>query len=767
MLPVADPANEEFGPYVVQERLGLGGMATVFRAKKRGIEGYERNVALKRMLSHLAEDSQFVESFIREAKVASLLVHPNIAQVYDFGRINGIYYIAMELVQGFDLRKLLRHANRNNEPIPLPVILSILVEMCDALDYAHTFVDEHGQALGIVHRDVSPSNLIVAHNGHVKMIDFGIAKAQSRQLKTESGQVKGKLGYMSPEAAMGLAIDAAADVFSAGVVAWELITAQPLFSAKSDFETMRRIREMEVVPPSRYNPQCPRALDELVLAATARDARYRLHSAGMFRQKLDEIAARANIQISARAVAEWTAQFATPEQLIGQNRPRTPSSSALAPLSGGRQLPLQAPEGGLTQNIRPSKGSLVRSREEAEHATEIWGEDAQTAMSPGPDYSAMAPAPIPISSSSPVRAYEPALPRPVAPPAEPPRRRMAIFLVAAILVVGGGIAIAVWPRGGATPTASPGPRASLKLQIDPADAIVEIGGKEITHASPFEAALDPGVYTVTVHREGYKPWTSPITLHDDEHQPIVIALEHAMSHLVVDSNPRGLAIQVDGKPIAQRTLAKLDVTTGDHRVAVINAAGELWETQISAVTDGTQNLTATFSTTVAASRPIAPTQAPTTAPKHDRDRHHDKGQVAANRDPDPVETRPDPTPIVPDPTPVTPRPDPVAIVPKPDPTPTPVAPVKPARVPVVPVTQVTKLSGDMPTLRVHGDDTNGDVSAKMCIDETGRMTSVKLLKSPAEIAGDLQQALMSWRYKAMPTPVCFLLSVRVVVKRAD
>ena len=782
MQPVADPTNEEFGPYVVQERLGLGGMATVYRAKKRGIEGYERNVALKRMLSHLAEDGQFVESFIREAKVASLLVHPNIAQVYDFGRINGIYYIAMELVQGFDLRKLLRHANRTNEPIPLPVILSILVEMCDALDYAHTFVDEHGQALGIVHRDVSPSNLIVAHNGHVKMIDFGIAKAQSRQLKTESGQVKGKLGYMSPEAAMGVQIDAGSDVFSAGVVAWELITAQPLFSAKSDFETMRRIREMEVVPPSRYNPQSPRALDELVLSATARDARYRLHSAGLFRQKLDEIAARAGIQVSARAVAEWTAQFATPEQLV-QHRPRTPSSASV---SGGRGFPLQAqPEGPLTQNLRPSaRAALVRTREETELATEIWGEDANTAHtsgSPGPDYSAMAPPrvlgtvgagpPIPSIAVVPSRPAELPASRPVAmipppPIAEAaPRRsnRLAIALVAGILVVGGGIAIVLWPKGDAGPAAATAkPRASLKFALDPPTAIVEIGGKAIPHTGPFEAPLDPGVYTVSVHADGYKKWTQPITLHDDEHQAIDIQLEHLMAHLVVDSSPRGLAVQVDGKPVGQKTLAKLDVTAGDHHVVVTSATGETWQGDVAAPADSTQTVTAAFAPLVGATKPLTPT--PTA--KHDR-HHPGHDQIATSHEPDPAETRPDPTPEPPHVDPTPPHVDPTP--PHVDPTPPHVdpVPVKPTRVPVVPVTSVTKLAGELPSLKVHGNDTNGDVSAKMCIDETGRVTSVKMLKSPAEISSDLQQALSAWRYKAMPNPVCFLLSLRVVVKHAD
>src|SRR5688500_2683710 len=169
MNPAPDQAPDTFGPYEVFERLGMGGMAMVHRAKKRGIEGFERSVALKRMLSHLAEDQNFVDSFIREAKVASLLHHPNIAQVHDFGRISGVYYIAMELVSGFDVRKLLRYASKSGEPIPMPVLLSILSELADALEYAHSFVDEHGQHLKIVHRDISPSNMIVSHTGHIKV----------------------------------------------------------------------------------------------------------------------------------------------------------------------------------------------------------------------------------------------------------------------------------------------------------------------------------------------------------------------------------------------------------------------------------------------------------------------------------------------------------------------------------------------------------------------------------------------------------------------
>ena len=187
-----------------------------------------------------------------------------------------------------------------------------MLQLCDALDYAHSKVDEDGSPLGLVHRDISPSNLIVAHTGHLKVIDFGIAKANSRQLQTESGQIKGKLGYMSPEAALGMMLDPVSDVLSMGVVAWELCTASPLFSARTDYETMRRIREADILPPSHYNPACPPELDALILSALDRDSTRRMPSAAKFRAALDAVASQHAIHASARVVGERMSRFNQP-----------------------------------------------------------------------------------------------------------------------------------------------------------------------------------------------------------------------------------------------------------------------------------------------------------------------------------------------------------------------------------------------------------------------------------------------------------------------
>src|SRR5690349_4940264 len=208
-------AAEQFGPYLVYERLGVGGMATVHRALERGIEGFERIVALKRLLPHLAADATFIKSFVREAKLASLLNHVNIVQIYELGRVGTEYFISMEYIDGRDLRRILRHARKVTGPPPINIIVGLMMQLCDALDYAHNKVDGDGHPLGLVHRDISPSNLLVTSGGHLKMIDFGIAKAQSSQLRTQTGRVKGKLAYMAPEAVSGSRdLDARSDLWA-------------------------------------------------------------------------------------------------------------------------------------------------------------------------------------------------------------------------------------------------------------------------------------------------------------------------------------------------------------------------------------------------------------------------------------------------------------------------------------------------------------------------------------------------------------------------
>jgi serine/threonine protein kinase len=297
---------EAFGPYLVYEQLGSGGMARVDRAAIAGIEGFQRQVALKRMLPHVAEDDDMVKAFVREARLASHLRHANVAQTYELGKVDGIYFIAMELITGPTLRAVLKHCAQTTGPMPVPVALNIINQICDALDYAHNLCDETGQALGIIHRDVSPSNIIIDDAGVAKLIDFGIAKVSSGGMQTMSGTIKGKFGYMAPEYIVGR-LDARADLFAVGVIAHELLTNRPLFSVADDMETLRRVRQMPLQPPSRHNSNVPAEIDDVVMTALSRDPDHRWQHATALRTAMTTLTQRLGLVCTNQQMVEWIA----------------------------------------------------------------------------------------------------------------------------------------------------------------------------------------------------------------------------------------------------------------------------------------------------------------------------------------------------------------------------------------------------------------------------------------------------------------------------
>ncbi|MEO8701387.1 MAG: protein kinase [Kofleriaceae bacterium] len=301
---MSEAPSEAFGPYLVYEQLGIGGMAQVHRAEVAGREGFHRPIALKRMLPHVAANDEMVKSFVREAHLASHLHHANVAQTYELGKVDDIYFIAMELITGRNLREILKQCGVTTGPMPVSVAMSIINQICDALDYAHNLCDDRGKHFGIIHRDVSPSNIIVAEGGVVKLIDFGIAKVQSAAMQTMSGTIKGKFGYMAPEYLNGR-IDARADLFAVGVIAHELLTNRPLFSTGDDMETLQRVRHMEIAPPSRGNPQVPAEVDDIVMTALARDPDRRWQHATALRTAMTTVTHRLGLAISNAQTVEW------------------------------------------------------------------------------------------------------------------------------------------------------------------------------------------------------------------------------------------------------------------------------------------------------------------------------------------------------------------------------------------------------------------------------------------------------------------------------
>jgi len=297
-------AAEEFGPYLVYEQLGMGGMATVHRAETTGLAGFRRPVALKRMLPHVAANDDLVAAFVREARLASHLRHANVAQTYELGKVDDIYFIAMELVLGRTLRDILRLCAKTGTRIPIPIALNVLNQVCDALDYAHDLTDESGQPLGIIHRDVSPANVIVSEGGVVKLIDFGIAKASAAGMQTMSGTIKGKFGYMAPEYLLGK-IDSRADLFAVGIIAHELLTGRPLFQGRDDMDTLHRVKAMQIDPPSMTNPDIPMEIDAIVMTALARDPDARWQRASALRVALSTEMHRLGMNVLDQHVANW------------------------------------------------------------------------------------------------------------------------------------------------------------------------------------------------------------------------------------------------------------------------------------------------------------------------------------------------------------------------------------------------------------------------------------------------------------------------------
>ena len=262
---------ERFGPYELIKRIATGGMAEIFLARKAGVEGFEKFLVLKRILPHLAENEEFVQMFLHEAKVAVRLNHPNIVTVHDLGKADGAYFIAMEYIHGEDVRKLWRKSEAKRRPIPVPLVCRIVMDAAAGLSYAHRKSDAAGGPLNIIHRDVSPQNILVSFEGGVKVADFGIAKAADQASQTRSGVLKGKYSYMSPEQASGKEIDQRTDQFALGTVLWELLVSERLFKRNTDVQTLGAVSECKVPNPWEANPRVPEDLGHICLKAMARD----------------------------------------------------------------------------------------------------------------------------------------------------------------------------------------------------------------------------------------------------------------------------------------------------------------------------------------------------------------------------------------------------------------------------------------------------------------------------------------------------------------
>ncbi|ATB26864.1 serine/threonine protein kinase [Melittangium boletus] len=323
-------AGTPIGKYVVKRKLAEGGMAEIYLATARGAEGFEKEVVIKRVRSFLSDDEGFVRMFINEARLVSRLNHANVVQIFDFDKHEDSYYLAMEYVRGSSLWELRKRCREKGIRMPPVLVAHVGAQVAAGLHYAHRTKSPEGEPLGLVHRDVTPHNVLLSFDGAVKLTDFGIAKAGNRL--TQPGVLKGKFAYMSPEQARGEEVDARTDIFALGVVLWEMLTGGRLFDGDSEVAVLRAVRESLIVPPARLNPDVPEALDNVILTALEREPEARYQSAGEMERALAQCVLRSATSVDDTDVGTFvrrlfdvplTQFMPAPALLQDRSRPRS------------------------------------------------------------------------------------------------------------------------------------------------------------------------------------------------------------------------------------------------------------------------------------------------------------------------------------------------------------------------------------------------------------------------------------------------------------
>ncbi len=589
----------KFGNYYLIERVNIGGMAEVFKGVSYGVEGFERLFAVKRVLPNISEDQEFIEMFIDEAKIAVQLNHANIGQIFELGNAENSYFIAMEFVQGKDLRALFDRVRKRNERIDIPMTCHIVKEVCEALEYAHNKKNERQEALNLVHRDVSPQNIIVSYDGEVKLIDFGIAKAAGKASKTQAGILKGKFGYMSPEQVRGRPIDRRSDIFSLGVVLFELLTLERCFQGESDFSTLEKVRNVDIRRPASLNRDIPPELERIVLKALSRSPEERYQSAAELQDALQKFLYQSGSFYARKDLSGWMkrtfdADFREEQRKLQAfreyARENIPEARRASSTPGIVREPDTvptpndaAPRAGTGPAFKAQLPSL--SWEDDEVETSIWDQkpsdiiDVQNVqgtpapMRDPPAFGASAAAatpagPLPSEARPALSETELMLPAQATMPARrggDGRVAALVGITAAALVVAGVI---VWLAlsGQSTParlTFETTPRA-VSIFLD--NALLHQG------QTPFSAdGVTAGTRHLRIEAEGYQAYAQDIVLEPGTEQRLKINLSTSQradeTGFELTSEPGGAQVSIDGRVESDQTPMRVTgVTPGEHEI---------------------------------------------------------------------------------------------------------------------------------------------------------------------------------------------------------
>jgi serine/threonine-protein kinase len=474
--------------YKFSRRIGRGGMAEVFMGMREGLGGFEKLVVIKRIFSHFCEDERFIKMFLDEARLAASIRHPNVVEILDIDRDQSGHFIVMEYLSGETLALMFETLRAQQVTMPAPIVARVCADVAAGLHYAHTATDNNGTPLGIVHRDVTPSNLIVCFNGITKIVDFGIAKAELRDAQTRSGALKGKMAYLSPEQIEDTKVDPRTDVFQLGICLHEMLTGTRLFDAEGDHQKMMAVMERPIRPPSEVNPYVPKAFDEVVLRALSRDFEKRTPSADQLRRDLEQALKKIGTTVSDHDVADWmqstfaqryTERVAMERDCVQQMRSGAPASSGELPVgdrTGGGHTPTLA-----TVVARPTTKTRRRSSKSRKPAMML-GIGAGVGALVGAILFISSKASGPEGAGALGDPSEASAQKPIDPPEEPPPPAKADKV----------------------PTDEP---YKVSIKLVPARATVELDGEEAKKQGRYfrsEFLADGSTHRLTVSASGYE-----------------------------------------------------------------------------------------------------------------------------------------------------------------------------------------------------------------------------------------------------------------------
>ncbi len=573
----------KYGRYYLLRHIATGGMAEIFLSKQIGLEGFEKLLVIKKILAQYAENQEFINMFLDEARLAAKLDHPNVVRIYDLGKQGNSYYIAMEYIAGEDLRNIMKKISQKGQLIPIQHTLHMISSLCEGLDYAHKKKDPSGKPLNIIHRDVSPQNIMVSYEGSVKILDFGIAKAANQSTETEAGVLKGKYAYMSPEQAKGKKLDHRSDVFAVGILLFEMLTNHRLFKAGNQLDTLRKLVYEDIPSPQKFNPNINDKLSEIVMKALEKDVEKRYQTARDFQNDIEEYLAQEQLISSSTKTSQFMQELFSEElknlQLLEQ-KIEEEQKEVLA-----TDLPDISQDSGL---FEPGTGfSSFHMRQNTAlsswNKTGITGTNASSNMnSQSGVFSAQAPV-MPNSSSK------------------------IIIISLLILILLGGVGVFAYiffiKKDDTKNEKEVVMEGRLSINTNPSGAVILIDGKTYKDKSPAIVEKLPvgKPIVLKIQKEGYADIvkevliTNPSQLYQETIELKVEDQKVQYGIVKVSSNPEGAEIYLDNKKIGKKTNTILqEVTTGQHNVLLELEGHDPYFTKFTVKADELEMIDATL-----------------------------------------------------------------------------------------------------------------------------------------------------------------------------